>query len=59
MILKTWSQTTPNPLSQNEIIDLPILKVNENDLINIKNGELMNNDLFKTKETIFLNMMVM
>ena len=36
------------------IIDLPILKVNENDLINIKNGELMNNDLFKTKETYIL-----
>ena len=47
-------KTTPNPLSQNEIIDLPILKVNENDLINIKNGELMNNNLFKTKETYIL-----
>ena len=53
-IKKLDPKTTPNPLSQNEIIDLPILKVNENDLINIKNGELMNNDLFKTKETYIL-----
>ena len=53
-IEKLDPKTTPNPLSQNEIIDLPILKVNENDLINIKNGELMNNDLFKTKETYIL-----
>ena len=53
-IKKLDPKTTPNPLSQNEIIDLPILKVNENDLINIKNGELMNNNLFKTKETYIL-----
>ena len=53
-IKKLDPKTTPNPLSQNEIIELPILKVNENDLINIKNGELMNNDLFKTKETYIL-----
>ena len=53
-IKKLDHKTIPNPLSQNEIIDLPILKVNENDLINIKNGELMNNDLFKTKETYIL-----
>ena len=48
------SKTSPHPISQNEIIDLPILKVKEKDLINIKNGELMNNDLFKTKETYIL-----
>ena len=53
-IKKLDPKTTPDPLSQNEIIDLPILKVNKNDLINIKNGELMNNDLFKTKETYIL-----
>ena len=38
-IKKLDPKTTPNPLSQNEIIDLPILKVNENDLINIKNEQ--------------------
>ncbi len=48
------SKTTPYSVSQNEIIDLPILKVKENDLINIKNGELMKNNLFKTKETYIL-----
>ena len=48
------SKTSPHPISQNEIIDLPILKVKEKDLINIKNGELMNNELFKTKETYIL-----
>ena len=53
-IKKLDPKTTPDPLSQNEIIDLPILKVNKNDLINIKNGELMKNELFKTKETYFL-----
>ena len=53
-IKKLDPNTTPDPLSQNEIIDLPILKVNKNDLINIKNGELMKNDLFKTKETYIL-----
>ena len=47
-------KTSPYPLSQNEIIDHPILKVKEKDLINIKNGELMNNELFKTKETYIL-----
>ena len=53
-IKKLDPKTTPDPLSQNEIIDLPILKVNKNDLINIKNGELMKNNLFKTKETYIL-----
>ena len=53
-IKKLDPKTTPVPLSQNEIIDLPILKVNKNNLINIKNGELMKNDLFKTKETYIL-----
>ena len=53
-IKKLDPKTTPDPLSQNEIIDLPILKVNKNDLINIKYDELMNNDLFKTKETYIL-----
>ena len=47
-------ESTPNPLSQNEIIDLPILQINEKDLIKIKNGELLNNELFKTKETHIL-----
>ena len=53
-IKKLDPKTSPDPLPQNEIIDLPILKVNKNDLINIKNGELMKNDLFKTKETYIL-----
>ena len=53
-IEKLDSKTLPNPISSNEIIDLPILKVKEQDLINIKNGELMNKSLFKTKETYIL-----
>ena len=53
-IKKLDPKTTPNPLSQNEILELPILNVKEKDLINIKNGELMNNNLFKTKETYIL-----
>ena len=47
-------KSTPNPLSQNEIIDLPILHVSEKDLIYIKNGELLKNEFFKTKETYIL-----
>ena len=47
-------KSNPNPLSQNEIIDLPILHVSEKDLIYIKNGELLKNEFFKTKETYIL-----
>ena len=50
-IEKLDSKTEPNPVSSNEIIDLPIIKVKKEDLINIKNGELMKNSLFKTKDT--------
>jgi len=50
-IEKLDSNTEPNPVSSNEIIDLPIIKVKKEDLINIKNGELMKNSLFKTKDT--------
>ena len=44
----------PNPISINEIIDLPVIKVKQEDLINIKNGELMRNDLFSTNEIYIL-----
>jgi len=50
-IEKLNSKTKPNPISSNEIIDLPIIKVKKEELINIKNGELMKNSLFKTKDT--------
>ena len=48
------SKIQPNAIPTKEIIDLPIIKVKENELINIKNGELMNNSLFKNKEMYIL-----
>ena len=50
-IEKLDAKTDPNPVSSNEIIDLPIIKVKKEELINIKNGELMKKSLFKTKDT--------
>ena len=44
----------PNSISSDEIIDLPVINVKEKDLDNIKNGELMRNTLFKTKEIYIL-----
>ena len=44
----------PNSISSDEIIDLPVINVKEKDLDNIKNGELMSNTFFKTKEIYIL-----
>tara|TARA_Y100000593_G_scaffold58865_1_gene109244 strand:+ start:778 stop:1659 length:882 start_codon:yes stop_codon:yes gene_type:complete len=44
----------PNSISSDEIIDLPVIKVKKRDLENIKNGELMSNTFFKTKEIYIL-----
>ncbi len=44
------NKNLPNPISTDEIINLPVIKVKEKDLVNIKNGELMNSRLFKTKQ---------
>jgi len=44
----------PNSISSDEIIDLPVINVKEKYLDNIKNGELMRNTLFKTKEIYIL-----
>ena len=44
----------PNSISSDEIIDLPVINVKEKDLDNIKNGELMSNNIFKTKEIYIL-----
>ena len=44
----------PNSISSDEIIDLPVINVKEKDLDNIKNGELMSNTIFKTKEIYIL-----
>ena len=44
----------PNSIYSDEIIDLPVINVKEKDLDNIKNGELMSNTFFKTKEIYIL-----
>ena len=44
----------PNSISSDEIIDLPVIKIKKRDLENIKNGELMSNTFFKTKEIYIL-----
>ncbi len=53
-IEKLDSKIYPNTISSEEIIDFPSLEVKENELINIKNGELMSNSIFKTKEMYIL-----
>ncbi len=53
-IEKLNSNTIPNSIAFDEIINLPVLRVKKSDLNNIKNGELLSNTLFNTKEIYIL-----
>ena len=53
-IEKLNSKTIPNSIAFDEIINLPVLRVKKSDLNNIKNGELLSNTLFNTKEIYIL-----